>query len=327
MRTPAFTPYIWFCSTYFAPSQSVFLILTYLEEGRNSEIANLAFYFVDEVMNFFIPEDHTAHSLGSGKQSQDKAGSGVDSAQEASRTWKLLRAFRRSLGPSPESGQNRSKQSAPDYQIPPSPSASPQETSPSPPKDTSNKFDLVAMPMTGNLDHHFSGAAYSQFSTSSVLGPQNRLDHVGDSDVDMMQSPFDPDAWSSLLARDIDGYFSFGQDLARNPIPIPTPRTPFSTPIKSSTLASAILEGSIGYFPHSAWNQANSTGKRATRNEEARGTRETGAGPPNETANRISGGGAASIGSGTNSYPSDASASLGTDFSGRTPSESLWMDL
>jgi len=250
LRIPSFAPYMWFCSTYFAPPQCVILILTYLKQDRDPEIADLAFYFVDEMINFFAPEDYTSQPSG---QNQDEAESVAGSSQKPDKTWEMLRTFRKSLDSSLESsGPNQLNQStAASYRLPPS-SASSRGPAPPPPKEVSNNgIDFGSSATINDLYLYFPGAAHPRFSTITADGVVSQKQHhpgshAGDSDIETLHSASSTSgAWSSLTTWDVDHNFSLRSDLGSwNQIHNTSRRATPSSPSKCANIS----DGHFGLF-------------------------------------------------------------------------------
>ena len=59
-QTPAFSPYKWFCNSYYGPLQCLFLTITYLHCFKDSKDVPLARYFVDEVIEHTVSCDQVA---------------------------------------------------------------------------------------------------------------------------------------------------------------------------------------------------------------------------------------------------------------------------
>ena len=337
IRVPAFTPYIWFCLTYCAPLQSVFLILTFLQHDRDSETENMAFYFVDEVINFFLLEDPSPTLYGPGKPSANGLGANVNFARQNIQTLRMLQSIRQQLGPSPELGQARFKQAAENQRQIPTPSlVSSTGTPPLLSNNLRHKSDSFAMPVAGNLGQSRPMVARSEFATTNLVASRNGNGHTEDSDVNMILSPFNSESeiWSASMAQDVDGYLWLGQESLgkANPSPVtplPTP-TRNIVPASASSSAAANLEGSLDFFSESGWISSIGGGNRTTRNGEAPATRQAQVRNDSEMIKRGGRNSSGAVGVDGPSGGSDGYASsLGADLRAESvemTSEELWED-
>jgi hypothetical protein len=74
IQTPAFSPWVWFFTTHYAPLQCIFIILTYLQDHPKSATADHARYYADEVIEVFVPSEEELLFGGPGQAGQANEG-------------------------------------------------------------------------------------------------------------------------------------------------------------------------------------------------------------------------------------------------------------
>ena len=203
VRTPAFASYTWFHLTHHGLFHCVFLVLTYLIYNRDSENAHLARYFVDEVIDIFVPDYRSL--LG---KSDLLPGSQPD--KRTDEAWAMVIKLRSKLDIPSGSDHVSFKPSVPVRCVPLSSAPL------SGPTASLEKPSRTAVPISsGDWERQHLPANVPAFPILKNLVAEDQGNYGTNPDDGSRFNISDVGAWASSLAQDTNDYLWLDQDAQR----------------------------------------------------------------------------------------------------------------
>ena len=184
IHTPAFQPYVWFCRTISAPLQSTFLILTYLQDHRETAAEVQALYMVHEVLDFFVEESDNDSSIDT---RNGKDGNHKNRSIQEDPSWKTLQTLLRKVESLSRNHRN--------YQLPHD--AGHLSSNPS------IAVFCQPSPPHASLSPNVSLASESPMLFTPAFQPRSGSTYV-DHEVGSIADSSDPDTWSFSLLQTPD---------------------------------------------------------------------------------------------------------------------------